>query len=166
MSTSTDRAVVLLLSWLGGLAGHYSGDYLVQRDCDAQRKQERNAAGRRALLRHVVTYALSLAGTRAVAFRVARTRVPLRAQVIAAVVEAVLHALIDDGRLLRRYAELVGKTRFHELADQGINGRSLLDQAAHLGVQLPIGAAMTAVVAGLATSSAGALDLVPAPEPA
>lgn len=151
MSASAERPVVLLLSWLAGLAGHYSGDFLVQRDCDAQRKQERSPAGRRALLRHVVTYALSLAGTRAAAYRLAGTRVPLRAQLAAAVVEAVLHALIDDGRLLRRYAELVDKTRFHDLTSDGINGRSLLDQAVHLGVQLPIGAAVTAVAAQMAS---------------
>lgn len=152
MTTPTESPLVLVLSWLGGLAGHYSGDYLVQRDCDSQRKQERSPAGRRALLRHAVTYALSLSGTRAAAYRVAGTWVPLRAQLAAAVVEAVLHAVIDDGRLLRRYAELVGKTRFHDLTADGINGRSLLDQAVHLGVQLPIGAAVTATVARVATT--------------
>src|SRR5690606_20767579 len=42
------RAAVLAVSWIAGQAGHHIGDYLVQRDCDAQKKQQRTPEGRRA----------------------------------------------------------------------------------------------------------------------
>jgi hypothetical protein len=42
------------------------------------------------------------------------------AQLAGAVVEGVLHAAIDDGRLLRRFAQATNKMRFHDLADHGV----------------------------------------------
>ncbi len=142
-----NRAVTLAVAWLAGYAGHETGDYLVQRDCDAQRKQQRTAAGRRALATHAATYGLTQALTRAVAYRAAGLRVPLRAQLAAALVETVAHALVDDGRLLRAFADTTGKGGFHDLAGHGINGRALMDQAAHKGLQIPAGAIVTAALA-------------------
>jgi hypothetical protein len=137
------RAVVLALTWLGGVAGHHSGDYLVQLDLWARAKQQRTGRGRRALVAHCVSYAATLAVTKAFAYRVAGVRVPLEAQLFGALTEGLLHGLIDDGRLLRRFADATGHQRFHDLADHGVNGRMLMDQAAHLGIQLPISAAVT-----------------------
>jgi len=141
------RAAVLAVSWIAGQAGHHVGDYLVQRDCDAQKKQQRTGEGRRALANHAISYGITQAVTRAVAYRVAGLRVPARAQLAAAVVEPIAHAAIDDGRTLQRFADRTGKGAFHALAGHGINGRALMDQASHVGLQIPAGAMITAVMA-------------------
>ena len=141
------RTAVLALSAIGSHAGHESGDYLVQRDCDAQRKQQRTPEGRRSLARHATTYALTQAATRAGFYRAAGLRVPAIAQLAGAVTEGALHAAIDDGRLLAKFAEASGKKRFHDLANHGINGRALMDQAAHKSLQIPVGAIVTTAVA-------------------
>lgn len=148
MNTATVyRAAVLGLTWLAGAAGHETGDYLVQLDCDARRKQQRTPAGRRALARHAITYGLTQAMTKAAAYRAVGVRVPMGAQAAGSVAEIVLHAVIDDGRLLRTFAEVTGKLAFHDLAAAGVNGRALLDQAAHKGLQIPLGAVITTVLA-------------------
>ena len=141
------RAAVLAVAWLAGQAGHHVGDYLVQRDCDAQKKQQRGPEGRRALANHAISYGITEAVVRALAYRVAGLRVPARAQLAAAVVETIAHAAIDDGRLLKKFAHATGKGGFHDLAGHGINGRALMDQAAHTGLQVPAGAAITAALA-------------------
>lgn len=141
------RTAVLALAALGSAAGHETGDYLVQSDCDAQRKQQRTPAGRLSLARHAATYALTQATTRAALFRTAGLRVSLAAQVAGAVTEGAVHAAIDDGRLLRAYAEAIGKGPFHDLNTGGINGRALMDQASHKGLQVPLGAIVTTLVA-------------------
>lgn len=141
------RTAVLGLSLLGSAAGHETGDYLVQRDCDAQRKQKNTPEGRRSLARHATTYAVTQLATRAAFCRAAGLRVPALAQIAGAVTEGALHAAIDDGRLLAKFAEKTGKGRFHDLADHGINGRALMDQAAHKGVQIPVGAIVTTAIA-------------------
>lgn len=142
------RSTVLAVTWLAGIAGHEVGDYLVQLDCDAQIKQHRTPGGRRALARHVTTYALTQAAVKWLSLRATGTRAPMRAVLAGQVVEALLHAAIDDGRLLRRYAVLVGKLRFHDCTSGGVNGRMLLDQACHRGLQLPAGALVTAWLSG------------------
>lgn len=144
---SVYRTAVLALSALGSTFGHEAGDYLVQRDCDAQDKQRRTPAGRRSLARHAATYAATQAATRAAFYRATGIRVPAVAQLAGAVVEGAVHAAIDDGRLLRKFAEATGKDGFHDLAGHGINGRALMDQASHKGLQVPLGAIVTTLVA-------------------
>lgn len=145
--TNLYRAMVLTLGWLASQAGHETGDYLVQRDCDAQRKQDRTAEGRRALAAHVVTYGITQAVVKAATFRTAGVQVPWRAVAAGQLVEMVLHAVIDDGRLLRWFAATAGKSAFHGLDAGGVNGRMLLDQATHRGLQVPAGALVTALLA-------------------
>lgn len=142
------RAVTLGITWMAGLAGHEVGDYLVQLDCDAVTKQDRTPAGRIALARHVVTYSLAQAAVKWLALRVTGTRVPVRAVLAGQVVEMLAHAAIDDGRLLRWYADAVGKRRFHDCTSGDVNGRMLLDQACHRGLQIPAGTLVTMLVAG------------------
>ncbi|TLW89235.1 hypothetical protein FFT09_22675 [Saccharomonospora piscinae] len=146
-TSSLRRAVVLAVAWVAGQAGHETADYLVQRDCDARAKQQHTPEGRRALANHALSYGLTQAATRALAYRVAGLRVPVRAQLAAAVVETAAHAVIDDGRALAAFADTTGKRGFHALAAHGVNGRALMDQAAHKGVQIPLGAAVTAALA-------------------
>ena len=141
------RTAVLALSALGSLTGHETGDYLVQSDCDAQRKQQRTPDGRRSLARHAVSYAATQAATRAALYRTAGLRVPALAQLAGAVVEGAVHAAIDDGWALAKFADVSGKRGFHDLNTGGINGRALMDQAAHKGLQVPVGAVVTTVVA-------------------
>lgn len=144
-----DRAATTALTALGSVLGHHGGDYLVQLDCWAQAKQQRTTAGRRALALHATTYAATQAATKAALYRSAGVRVPLLAQLAGAVVEGALHAVIDDGRLLRRFSDIAGKRRFHDLADHGVNGRMLLDQAVHQQLQIPAGTIATVAVAAL-----------------
>ena len=141
------RAVVLTLTWIGGHVGHEAGDYLIQRDIDAQHKQHRTGAGRRSLATHVASYTLAQTVAKALLYRAADVRVPLRAQLVGALAEGLLHAVIDDGRLLRRFAQATGKKRFHDCNSGGVNGRMLLDQAAHKSLQLPVGALLTTLLA-------------------
>ena len=147
MHHSHYRTAVLALSALGSITGHETGDYLVQSDCDAQRKQDRTAAGRKSLVRHAASYAATQAVTRAALYRTAGLRVPFAAQLAGVVTEGVAHALIDDGRILRKFADASGKRGFHDLAASGINGRALMDQASHKGLQIPLGAIVTTLVA-------------------
>lgn len=161
-----DRAATTVLTALGSLLGHHGGDYLAQDDCMAKHKQQHTPKGRRELALHAATYAATQAATKAVFYRTAGVRVPALAQLAGAVTEAVLHAVIDDGRLLRRFAQLgrghdrfrdadgrlLGRQeRFHDLADHGVNGRMLLDQAVHQQLQIPAGTVVTVAVAALLT---------------
>src|SRR5690606_31549321 len=77
------------------------------------------------------------------------------AQLAGAAAEALVHAVIDDGRILRRFAHTTGKGAFHDLAGHGVNGRALLDPAAHHQVQLPAGIAVTTIVVALLRRRAG-----------
>lgn len=169
------RVAALVVSWLAGQAGHHTGDYLVQQDCDAQSKQKQNPEGRRALARHSVTYGLTQAVTRAVSYRAAGIRVSAHAQIAGFLAETVAHGVIDDGRLLAWFADGTGKPDFVRLgaprdvaatteSGQPVHlknrggetvswdnpnpssGRGLMDQAAHLGVQIPLGSIVIAVL--------------------
>lgn len=160
------RAVVLGLTWIAGIAGHAGGDFLLQPDPDALHKQDhtrptvphspedtrtpcqRVRDGHKALTRHCVSYGLTQAAVKAAAYKVAGVRVPWYAQAAGALTEMVLHGVIDDGRLLRAFAYRIGKGKFHDLADAGVNGRMLLDQAAHAFVQQQLGAFVTTLLAG------------------
>lgn len=145
---ASPRAVTLTVTWMAGIAGHEIGDYLIQLDTDARHKQRRTLTGRKALARHVVTYSIAQAAMKLLCLRATGHRLPVRAVLAGQVVEAVLHAVIDDGQLLRRYADLTGKSAFHDCAEGGINGRMLMDQACHRGLQIPAGALVTAWLAG------------------
>lgn len=142
----TDRATTAALTGLGSVVGHHGGDYLVQLDCDAQRKQQRTWQGRVSLARHAASYAVTQAVTKAALYRMTGHRVHPLAQLAGAIVEGLLHAVIDDGRLLRLFADHAGKKRFHDLAAGGVNGRMLLDQAAHHQIQIPAGIAVTTLI--------------------
>lgn len=142
----TDRLATTTLTGLGSITGHHGGDYLVQLDCDAQRKQQRTWKGRLALARHAATYAATQAVTKAAFYQLAGHRVHPLAQLAGAVTEGLLHAVIDDGRLLQRFAEATGKGNFHDLNAGGVNGRMLMDQAVHHQIQIPAGVAVTTAV--------------------
>lgn len=109
------RAAVLAVSALGSTFGHEGGDYLVQRDHDARRKQQRTAHGRRGLAVHCLTYAATQHVTKAALYRAAGLRVPMVAQLAGSATEGVLHAVIDDGRLLAWFANTTGKDKFVQL---------------------------------------------------
>jgi hypothetical protein len=162
------RAIVLVATAIGGLVGHETGDFLVQGDRDARWKQQHNASclphvridprdarspeqrtrdAHVALARHASTYALAQALTKAGLYRSAGVRVPLVAQVLGAILAAVLHAVVDDGRILYWFACWSKKLGFYELAAGGINGRALLDQATHKGLGIPLAAVFTTALA-------------------
>ncbi|MDN5917829.1 MAG: DUF3307 domain-containing protein [Pseudonocardia sp.] len=139
-----DRAAVTVLTAIGAVLGHHGGDFLVQTDCMAAGKREHTPHGRRALARHAVSYAGAQAVTKAALYGASGVRVPVAAQLAGAVVEGVLHALIDDARLLQRLARSTGKARFHDVAP---GGRMHMDQAAHMQVQILAGTVTTALIA-------------------
>lgn len=115
------RPAVFAVSWIGGHSGHETGDYLVQRDCDAVRKQARtpdghsSPEGRRALLIHGVTYGAAQFVSKRLAYRAAGQRVPLLADLAGTLTEVAVHIVVDDGRLLAAFANSTGKGRFHDL---------------------------------------------------
>jgi hypothetical protein len=83
------------------------------------------------------------------------------AQIAGAVTEGVLHAVIDDGRLLRSFSRLgTGRQRFvdkqgrargrqQRFHDDAPGGRAQMDQAAHQQLQIPAGTVVTVAVAAL-----------------
>jgi len=115
---SLRRAAVFAVADAAGRAGDMVGDYLVQTDRQARAKQCRTPKGRRALLAHAATYALTEAGARAVVYRITRTHVPFKVQILIALVEGGAHAAIDDGRLLALFAKATEKWNFHQLGGQ------------------------------------------------
>ncbi|OLM27642.1 hypothetical protein Ae717Ps2_6890c [Pseudonocardia sp. Ae717_Ps2] len=157
----SERIAITVLTALGALLGHHGGDYLAQDDCMSAHKQHRTGQGRRELALHASTYAAAQAVTKWAFYRTAGVRVPWLAQLTGVVAEGVVHAVIDDGRLLARFAAIPGRQRdehgarigrqkrFHGLADHGVNGRALMDQAVHHQVQIPVGVAVTTAVAAL-----------------
>lgn len=146
MSRKRYRGVVLTTTWLAGLAGHHTGDYLEQPHRAAMLKQEPGRRGRRALHRHVAGYSVVQLVMKLVAYRVAGVRVPARAVLAGQAVESGLHWVIDRGPALRRYADVTGRREFHDTNIGGVNGRMLMDQAAHQGLQVPLGAIVTALL--------------------
>lgn len=165
MTSNHDGAIVAVLTGIGGKIGHVAGDYLVQNDAMALHKQDhtrpdcprndtdtrtpadRIRDGRRALTIHALSYGLTQAAVKAALYRVAGARVPLLAQLAGAVTETSLHALIDDGRLLHWFAHAKGSGPFYNTASGGVNGRMLLDQAVHEGIQLFAGTVVTTLIA-------------------
>ena len=113
-------------------------DHWVQSDHQAGTKGQHDhndgqssAAGRRACAAHVATYtatqaAALLAGSRLLGIR-------LRPRQVAAglALSAVTHYIADRREPLRRLADATGKANFVRLADHGLNGGYLLDQAFH-----------------------------------
>jgi hypothetical protein len=134
------------LTILGSLLGHHGGDYLAQNDDMAGNKQKHTHSGRKALAKHAASYTLVQALTKAVLYKTDGVKVSWKAQLAGALTEGLLHAVIDDGRLLRLFAEKTGKTSFHSLADHGVNGRMLMDQAMHHQIQMVLGAVVTILV--------------------
>lgn len=141
------RAVVFAVVHAATSGGHEIGDYLEQPDWAARAKQQPGPEGRGALHRHVAGYTTVQTVATLAALKATGVRVPLRAVLAGQAVNAVTHWAIDRGPVLRRFADLTGKRGFHDLATGGVNGRALLDQAAHKGI-LPIAAAVTAAMAG------------------
>jgi hypothetical protein len=110
------------------LAAHAVGDFLLQTDWQAQNKRgglAQNATSRQALAGHVAVYTLACAPVLA---GIARGRGG-RLAALAAVGIALPHAILDDGRLLARWAHW-GK-RLEEAEAPG-NVMLMVDQSVHL----------------------------------
>jgi hypothetical protein len=107
------------------------------------------------------SYAATQAATKALFYRTAEVRVPGLAQLAGVVIEAVLDAVIDDGRLLRRFSRLgAGRQRFvdrqgrafgrqQRFHDDVPGGRAQMDQAARQQLQVPAGTVVTVAVSAL-----------------
>lgn len=126
------RPMVFGLTMLGALASHPGGDYPVQSDWCARLKQQQTPEGRRALAAHGATYGATQVVTKGAVFAAAGVRVPVLAQLAGSAVEALLHVVIDDGRLLAWFADATGKRVFHDLgAPRQITGAVDIDGVIH-----------------------------------
>ena len=148
---TSHRTATATLTGIGSQLGHQGGDYLVQPDYCARNKQERSRRGRWALALHAASYAATQAVTKSALYAAAGHRVHPAAQLAGAVTEGVLHAAIDDGRALETFARRTGKHGFFQVNAGGINGRALMDQAAHQQVQIPAGIIVTTLVDAVLT---------------
>ncbi|TQS44343.1 DUF3307 domain-containing protein [Cryptosporangium phraense] len=113
------------------LAGHQAGDHLVQTDHQAQHKASDGAKGWRAMAGHVASYtacqAVALAGLSAAGVKLRPSRA-----LAALAVSAGTHAFIDRRWPVVWWQDRTGSGPFVRLADHGINGAYLSDQAAHV----------------------------------
>ncbi|MFB7904850.1 hypothetical protein ACFC1T_00275 [Kitasatospora sp. NPDC056076] len=106
-------------------------DHWIQSDHQATTKGQDGAAGRWACAAHVASYtavqgAVLLGGARLLGLR-------LRPGPVAAALalSAASHYVADRRAPLRRVADATGKGAFVRMADHGLNGAYLLDQAWH-----------------------------------
>lgn len=107
-------------------AGHWCGDYWVQRNSQALGKGGPGWAGRGACLAHVITYTLTLAGCIALASWALAVPVSPALAAAGLAVSAVSHYVADRRRPLARLAAALGKGGYW---DNG--GAAPLDQAWH-----------------------------------
>ncbi|MFJ6212168.1 hypothetical protein ACIQGZ_02350 [Streptomyces sp. NPDC092296] len=141
MSVDLDRAARFAASYALLRAAADLADHWVQTDHQATTKGQHAdsdrghsaAAGRRACAAHcasltAVQAAALLLGTRALGVRLRPSRA-----VAALALSAATHYVADRRRPLQRLAEATGKAKFYALADHGLCGSYLLDQAWHHG---------------------------------
>ncbi|MFJ6212225.1 hypothetical protein ACIQGZ_02645 [Streptomyces sp. NPDC092296] len=136
-----DRAARFAVSYALLRTAADIADHWVQSDHQATTKGQHDdpehghtaAAGRRACAAHVASYAAVqaaalLLGTRTLGIRLRPSRAAA-----ALALSALTHYAADRRRPLKHLAERTGKARFYGLADHGMNGAYLLDQAWHHG---------------------------------
>lgn len=112
-------------------AGHWAGDYWVQRHRQALGKSSAGWAGRRACAAHVASYTLTLAACLALAaWWLGMPVSPARAAAGLAV-SAVTHYVADRRRPLQRIAIAIGKHDYHQAGTGLATGAAYLDQAWH-----------------------------------
>lgn len=133
-------------------AGHQLGDYWVQTNAQAAAKGGEGRDARRACAAHVATLTLTQAALLATGTTLAGERIPIRRAAIGLAGNALTHYAIDRREPLRRLADLIGITRFHDLgkprAGRDDNpclgtGAHALDQALHVACLALAAAYMT-----------------------
>lgn len=122
-------------------------DHWVQTHRQALTKGLPGWRGRRACAAHVFSYVGTQAAVVAAGAHVLGLRFTPGRVAAALAISATTHYAMDRRTPARRLAGWLGKGEFADLADHGINGAYLLDQAAHHLAEL-------AAVAVLATGSA------------
>jgi hypothetical protein len=110
------------------LADHVLG----QTDRQATLKATPGRAGWAALARHLGAYHLIVAGMSAVVIAAFALPVTPTGAAVGLAVSIATHALWDRRTPVRWLLEHTGATRFAALADHGLNGLYLSDQALHL----------------------------------
>ncbi|MFD7729554.1 hypothetical protein ACFV6F_04085 [Kitasatospora phosalacinea] len=113
-------------------------DHWIQTDHQATTKGQHDhnngqssAAGRRACAAHVATYTAAQAAALLLGSRVLGLRLRPGRAAAALALSAATHYVADRREPLRRLADATGKADFVRLADHGLNGGYLLDQAFH-----------------------------------
>lgn len=118
-------------------------------DGDTERVSGRSAEhssgeGRKACAAHVASYVALQGVTMVAASSASGRKLSLRWLAAGLALSGVTHYIADRRRPLRAMAEATGKGSFVKLADHGLNGAYLLDQAWHHGFE-----AVAAVVAAV-----------------
>lgn len=124
------------------LAGHYIGDFHVQRDTDAQAKGLPGKVGQAACARHVASYTATAAVALAGMLLATRSKLNPWRVGLGLALSAASHYVIDRREPLRRFAEATGHAGFYRLGmpregrDDNPSlgtGAYALDQSAHVG---------------------------------
>ena len=113
-------------------AAHQLADHVIgQTDNQAAHKADAGLSGWRHILGHVTTYHLVMAVM--VAIAAVALNLPVTAAGLAAGLgfSAVTHAFLDRRWPVRWLLEHIGAAKFARLADHGLNGMYLSDQALH-----------------------------------
>ncbi|MFD9630066.1 hypothetical protein [Streptomyces violascens] len=144
--TATAALLAVVLDSFGA-----AGDYLIQTDHDARTKGAADSRpvtcdqhpaghgtrdGRAACLSHVASFTATQAAGLFAARRLTGLPVPPARLAAVLAVSAITHYAIDRREGLRRAAHATGKGQFYDLADHGINGAALMDQAVHKTVHV------------------------------
>ncbi|MBD0676638.1 transcriptional regulator [Streptomyces sp. CBMA156] len=123
---ATFAAAYVLLRSSADLADHW-----IQTDHQADTKADRSPHGRRACAAHVATYTAVQAAALVLGGRALGLRPKPRRVIAALALSASTHYLADRREPLRRAAEATRRGNFLRLADHGMNGGYILDQAFH-----------------------------------
>jgi uncharacterized protein DUF3307 len=114
-------------------AGHQLGDHVAQTDTMAGAKASRGRAGYLALARHIAVYHLIVAALCGVTAAVLGLAVSPAGAAVGLAVSAATHALWDRRTPVRWLLEHTGSRGWAALADRGVSGLYLSDQALHIG---------------------------------
>ncbi|ORT47186.1 hypothetical protein [Frankia sp. KB5] len=134
MLATTARPATFAALFATAYAAHQLADHVVgQTDAQAAAKAAPGRAGWTALGRHVGAYHAVMAGMVAVTARTVGMPVTGRGLAAGLAVSAATHALWDRRTPVRWIQDHTGSADFARLADHGLNGAYLSDQALHVG---------------------------------
>lgn len=128
-----NQAAVFAAVFAAYSAAHWLGDYWIQTSHQGTRKADPGRAGRRACVRHVITYTMTLAALLTLAAWWLALPLSTGWMCAGLGVSAVTHYIADRKYALRWLAARIGKAGFWDYGDGLASGAKFLDQAWHWG---------------------------------